>query len=125
MEPKVSNRNPCRGRRQLLRSKERNYIRRALGWLRCCIRSIEAKSDAWEDAGGTQRSSTSEVGRRRAETSAISARKRGEPDLNGLRKNKMTHAGIVVLYDQKRFWGFIRENDEQWFFHMSNCPGFT
>jgi cold shock CspA family protein len=39
----------------------------------------------------------------------------------------MTHQGIVVLYNQAKGWGFIKEDSgEEWFFHTSNtAPSFV
>jgi cold shock CspA family protein len=34
--------------------------------------------------------------------------------------------GIIVVFNEKKFWGFVREDStsEEYFFHQDNCPGF-
>jgi cold shock CspA family protein len=38
-----------------------------------------------------------------------------------------THQGIIVVYNQAKAWGFIRElSGAEWFFHMANtAPEFV
>jgi hypothetical protein len=39
---------------------------------------------------------------------------------------KAMKKGTVVLFNAKKFWGFVREDvtSLEYFFHQDNCPGF-